>query len=331
MIGQTISHYSIVETVGRGGMGVVYKAQDTQLGRFVALKFLSKKFRSDRRAIERFRQEARTASALNHPGICTVHDIGEYHGQPFIVMELLEGRTLRQQLCDRRLTIEEAIACGIQIAEVLGTAHAQGIVHCDITPANLFITEEGRIKLLDFGIAQFVRASCPEESSTVHAKATHSTLTGTVRYMSPEQARGRDVDARSDIFSVGVVLYEMLAGQLPFMGADFRETIHQVIYREPEAVRNINPSIPVDIEMVVSKCLEKRPERRYSTAAELQKDLMQGVMPSKAVIENHGAPSALAHPSAHVPQLMDSAAETQEQTSPSLMETLPDWMTHIAK
>jgi len=325
MIGETVSHYSIVETLGRGGMSVVYKAQDTKLGRFVALKFLSKKFHSDQRAMERFRQEARTASALNHPGICTIHDIDEHRGQPFIVMELLEGRTLRQRLSDRRLTTREAVACGIQIADALIQAHAQGIVHCDITPANLFITLEGRIKLLDFGIAQLIREICPKKSSTVHAKSTRSTLTGTVRYMSPEQALGREVDARSDIFSVGVVLYEMLTDRLPFNGADFLETIHQVIHREPAAVRSINSSIPVAVEKVVSKCLEKRPERRYRSAAELQKDLIE-------VIEDHFALGRPVPPATRVHQARDSEqANTQEQAGSPLAETLPDWATHIAE
>ena len=325
MIGEIVSHYSIVETLGHGGMGVVYKAQDTQLGRFVALKFLSKKFRRDHRAMERFRQEARTASALNHPGICTIHAIDEYQGQPFIVMEFLEGRTLRQHLCNHRLTIEEAIVCGIQVAEALGIAHAKGIVHCDITPANLFITEEGRIKLLDFGIAQLMRANCTGESSTLGGKATRSALTGTVRYMSPEQALGRDVDARSDIFSVGVVLYEMLTGRLPFIGANFVDTINQVINAEAEIVRSINPNIPVAIESVVNKCLEKRPERRYPTAAELQKDLTQAIVVSRVVVEH----SVALRPLARVPQPVDSAIEIQEQTSSSLTETLPDWTTRI--
>ncbi len=325
MIGEIVSHYSIVETLGHGGMGVVYKAQDTQLGRFVALKFLSKKFRRDHRAMERFRQEARTASALNHPGICTIHAIDEYQGQPFIVMEFLEGRTLRQHLCNHRLTIEEAIVCGIQVAEALGIAHAKGIVHCDITPANLFITEEGRIKLLDFGIAQLMRADCAGESSTLGGPATRSVLTGTVRYMSPEQAMGRDVDARSDIFSVGVVLYEMLTGRLPFIGANFFETMNQVINAKPEVVRSINPNMPAAIESVVNKCLEKRPERRYQTAAELQKDLTQAIVASRVVVEHRVAP----RPLARVPQPGHSELEIQDQASSSLTETLPDWTTQI--
>jgi len=232
-------------------------------------------------------------------------------------MELLEGRTLRQLLCDRPFTIKEAIACAIQITEVLQKTHGKGVVHCDITPANLFITEEGRIKLLDFGIAQPIRDVCARKSSTVHARSTRSTLTGTVRYMSPEQALGREVDARSDIFSAGIVLYEMLTGRLPFNGADVLETIHQVIHHEPAAVRSINSSIPVAVEKIVHKCLEKIPERRYPSAAELQKDLMR-------VIGDHDAPSSLA-------EAAQRPAETHELTDPSLSETVPDWMTHIAK
>jgi serine/threonine protein kinase len=232
-------------------------------------------------------------------------------------------------LCSHRLTIEKAIVCGIQIADALGIAHAKGIVHCDITPANLFITEEGRIKLLDFGIAQLMRADCAGQSSAAGVTATRLILTGTARYMSPEQALGRDVDARSDIFSVGVVLYEMLTGRLPFVGANFVETINQVINAEPEVVRSVNPDIPLAVEKLVNKCLEKRPERRYQTAAELQKDLWQVIMSSRMVVEHNVGPHTLVQQLTRTPQRVDPSIGIQEQASSSLTETLPDWTTRI--
>src|SRR5262245_30184834 len=284
MIGETVSHYCILGTLGCGGMGIVYKAEYLRRGRLVPMTFLTTNFCSDRQATEQFGQEARTASRLNHPSICTIHDIDEYRGQPFIVMEFLEGSTLRELLRNGRFRSEEAIAFGIQIADALAKAHAKGIVHCDITPANLFVTEEGRIKLLDFGIAQLMQDRTIEPSA-VDVEAARPTLTGTVRYMSPEQALGRNMDARSDIFSFGVVLYEMLTGRLPFMGADFPETIEEIVNAEPAPVRTVNPIICAAVEKIVSRCLEKSPERRYQSAGELQKELMQAVIALRAVSE----------------------------------------------
>lgn len=270
MIGTTVSHYRIVATLGGGGMSVVYKARDTRLGRFVALKFLQEKFCGNREILDQFQQEARAASALNHPGVCTIHDVDKHRDRPFIVMEYLEGETLRNKSRKRGLTMKEAVACGILIADALAPAHAVGIVHRDVTPANLFITLDRRIKLLDFGIAKFV----PADLGTLQrSKTNRLTLTGTVHYMSPEQALCREVDARSDIFSVGVVLYEMLAGRRPFNGPDITSTINCIIKAVPEPLGSVAPNVPAAIQAVVNRCLEKCPEQRYQSAEELRDDL----------------------------------------------------------
>ena len=272
MIGKTVSHYRILATVGIGGMSVVYKAQDTRLGRLVALKFLMEKFCRDPESLERFQQEARTASALNHPGICTIHDIDRHREQPFIVMEYLEGETLRDKLRARGLTMKEAVGCGFHIADVVSRAHRVGIVHRDISPANLFITLDGRVKLLDFGIAKEMSVDWTSRK-VMTSKASHLTLTGTIQYMSPEQALVQEVDTRSDIFSIGVVLYEMLTGQRPFSGPTLTAVIDQIVKVTPPCVGDLVPNIPSAVQRIVSKCLEKRPEQRYQTAERLREDL----------------------------------------------------------
>ena len=265
MIGKTVTRYQILEQLGQGGMSVVYKARDNRLGRLVALKFLSEEMHERGGAFERLEQEARTASAINHPGICTIYDIVEGDGRPFIVMEFIEGQTLRQTLTKRRLTLHEALGYGAQIADALGSAHAMGVVHRDINPSNLFITQDGRLKVLDFGIATV--------AST--ALATRPTLTGTLGYMSPEQARLETIDARSDIFSVGVVLYEMLTCRRPFRGTSAQDTIQQIVSAKPRVMRTINPSIPLAAENVVNQCLRKSAGERYQSAHELALALLK--------------------------------------------------------
>jgi eukaryotic-like serine/threonine-protein kinase len=272
MIGETVSHYQIVSALGGGGMSAVYKARDIRLGRFVALKFLLEEFCRDRASLEQFYQEARIVSSLNHPGICTIHDIGRHMNRPFIVMEYLEGETLRDKLRRNGLTMQQAVAIGIDIADVASQAHASGIVHRDISPANLFVTEGGRIKLLDFGIAQYSGAT---------SEAARRILTGTVNYMSPEQALGHPVDARSDIFSIGVVLYEMLTGRRAFPGDNLVATLNRIVQATPIPLPRIVANLPSSLEEVVRRCLEKTPERRYQTAEELREVLRSAAASSR--------------------------------------------------
>jgi non-specific serine/threonine protein kinase len=237
------------------------------------LKFLQEKFCRNRKSLEQFRQEARTASALNHPGICTIHDIDQHQNRPFIVMEYLDGETLCDKLRKSSFTIREAVTYGIHIADALGAAHAAGIVHRDVSPSNFFVTRDGRVKLLDFGIAILKKADRSAGTSPAGARSSRLTLTGTVHYMSPEHACGLDVDARSDVFSIGVVLYEMLTGRLPFQGADITAIISQIVGLTPKPLEIAAPYVPDAFQRVVSRCLKKRPEHRYPSAEELREDL----------------------------------------------------------
>src|SRR5580692_10182338 len=278
MIGQTVSHYRILGKLGGGGMGVVYEAEDLKLGRHVALKFIPENLVGDPKSLERFGREARAASLLNHPNICTIHGIEDNNGHPFIVMEKLEGESLKQAISGQAMQTERVIDISMQVADALAASHAKGIVHRDIKPANIFLTPSGQVKVLDFGLAKLLHGMGTDSDGGAAADNSLTAvgvIPGTAVYMSPEQARSEEIDFRSDLFSFGVVMYEMATGKKPFSGKNSLMTLDAVLHDKPLPPSQLNPKVPVELEGIIGKAMEKDRKERYQSATQIKADLQQ--------------------------------------------------------